>query len=191
MTIENKKEIKVTNERSFSPHHLFLKAARDAIKISESGSSCSSSMLLTAIMMAAFAIEALCNAVGERTITSWKDFESASPKAKFRVICEKLGLEYNPQVEPWATVVWLSSLRNSLAHGKPQAVTESYLCNEEEHSKRYWDKPESKLERSITAGNAERAYKQVSELKYLLSKHMPQGTSFGIAGDMWSGSTSA
>ena len=71
-----------TSSRPFSPHNLFLSAAREAIKLVESDSTKESLSSITAITMSALAIEALCNAVGERVVKDWPDFESSSPKAK-------------------------------------------------------------------------------------------------------------
>ena len=191
MNTGREKKISVERERPFSPHHIFLATARDAIELSENDKSKSSFSAITAITMSALAIEALSNAVGERVIDSWEDFESSSPKAKLRIICDELDINYDPSIEPWSTVVWLSNIRNKLAHGKPQLVKETYVCGEQEHQKRDWEKPESKLEKSLTIGSAKRAYERVTELKYLLCKNIPSGKAFGLAGDMWSGSSSA
>jgi hypothetical protein len=191
LSMDDKKQISYSRERTFSAHNLFLSAARDAIDIAESDNSKKTFSSLTAITMSALAIEALCNAVGEKIFKEWSDYESSSPKAKLRIICDKLNIAYEPKAEPWLTVTWLSQLRNKLAHGKPQLITESDSLEESHYESKSWDKPESKLEQQLTIGNAKRAYKQITELKFLLSKNMPSGSSFGIAGDMWSGRSSA
>lgn len=189
--MNNDRNIKVERERPFSAHHMLLAAARDALNYAENDSSKSSFAALTAITMSALAIEALCNAIGERVVPGWEDFESSSPKAKLRIICDELQIEYESEIEPWYTLIWLSGVRNKLAHAKPQLLNESHLWNEEEHNKRDGAKPESKLEKTMTIGNAKRAYEKITELKYILCKHIPPGNAFGLAADMWSGSSSA
>jgi hypothetical protein len=185
------KNIKVERERPFSAHHMLLGAARDALEYAKSDPSQSSFAAVTAITMSALAIEALCNTIGERVVPGWEDFESSSPKAKLRIICDELEIKYDNEIEPWSTVIWLSGVRNKLAHAKPQLVNESHLWNEQEHKKKDGLKPESKLEKTMTIGNANRAYEKITELKYLLCKHIPPEKAFGLAADMWSGSSSA
>jgi hypothetical protein len=191
MTTESDKKVKVERERPFSPHHIFLGAAKDAIDIAESDPKKRQFSSVTAITMSALAIEALCNAIGERVVEEWEDFESSSPKAKLRILCDELNIDFDANIEPWSTAVWLGNLRNRLAHGKPQIVKESYICGVEEHKKRSWDKPEAKLEKSLTIGNAKRAYEKITELKFLLCRNVPPGKAFGLVGDMWSGTSSA
>jgi hypothetical protein len=190
MSKDDKKEVSYSRERPFSPHNILLSAARDAIDIAKEDKFKETFSSITAITMSALAIEALCNAVGERIFEEWSDYESSSPKAKLRIICDKLNIVYESKSEPWTTVAWLSQLRNKLAHGKPQLISESGSLEEKDYESKSWDKPQSKIEKQLTIVNAERAYKQVTELKFLFSKHMPAGSSFGIAGDMWSGRSS-
>lgn len=191
MDNDNHDGVHFTRSRPFSPHNLFLSAAREAIKLVESDSTKESLSSITAITMSALAIEALCNAVGERVVKDWPDFESSSPKAKLRIICDELEIDYDSSKEPWGTIIWLSKLRNNLAHGKPQLIEVEKTADRASYEKDQWDKPESKLEQQITIVNAKRAYEKVTEIKYLLSEKIPSEKSFGIAGDMWSGRSSA
>ena len=146
---------------------------------------------LIAITMSSLAIEALCNAVEERVVDNWKDFESSSPKAKLRVICKELNIEYDSKKEPWSSVVWLSKYRNEVAHAKPQLLNENYTWTREEYEKKDGFKPQSKLEKKITLGNAERAYTQITELKSILCSKIPPDKAFGLYADSWSGRSSA
>ena len=186
--MENDEKVFVERDRPFSAHHMLLSAADDAISEPQVGFNHSP---LVAITMSALAIESLCNTIGDRVIPDWKDFESSSPIAKLRIICDELGIEYDSNREPWSTVVWLSNIRNKLAHPKPDQLNESYEWSEEQYSKNYYSRPQSKLEKALTKGNAKRASERVHELKYLLCKHIPPEKAFGLAADMWSGSSNA
>jgi len=176
-------------ERQFSPHILFLRMAREAIDLYENTPSKSIFSSITAITMSALAIEALCNSVGERVVDSWKDFEGSSPKAKIRIICDELKIEYIANHEPWSTIVWLSNTRNKLAHGKPQVLKQSYKATHEE-ALHDFDKPESRLEKLFTIGNAKRAHSSVTEVSSIFAKKVPAKKAFGLFVDMWSTSSS-
>jgi len=189
--MEDNDRISAKRERPYSAHHMLLGAARVALEDAEKKEPGWYYSALMAMTMSAIAIEALCNAVGDRVIKNWADFESSSPKAKLRIICEELSIEYDSGKEPWSSIVWLCRIRNDLAHAKPKLLSEDYNWSREEYERKNGIKPESKLEKSITFGNAKRAYEQVSDLKYLLCKKIPAGKSFGLYADMWSGRSSA
>jgi len=70
---------------------------------------------LTAITLCGLAIEAICNAIGKRIIPDWKDFESAGPNAKLRLLCDRLNVKYDRHAEPWSSARWLSKQRNAIA----------------------------------------------------------------------------
>jgi hypothetical protein len=88
-----------------------------------------------AIALSSLAIEAVCNAVGERAIEGWEDFDSCNPTAKIVVICEQLRILYDKNKEPWSTLVWLSKVRNRIAHPKAEPIDEERLVTEYEHDK--------------------------------------------------------
>ena len=186
--MSSEKKVSVERDRPFSAHHMLLGAARDALTEANIDMRFSP---LVAITMSALAIESLCNTIGERVVSDWKDFESSSPTAKLRIICDELGIDYDSNKEPWSTVVWLSKLRNKLAHPKPDQLNESYEWSQEEYSSNYNLWPESKLEKTLTKGNAKRAHERITELKFLLCKYVPPEKAFGLAADMCSGSSSA
>src|ERR1700694_3892213 len=107
-------------------------------------------------MLCGLAIEAICNAVGDRVVTNWKDFESANPNAKLRLLCERLNVEYDKNQEPWSTVRWLLKQRNEIAHAKPQLVKEEHVWSRDEYDRRRQDCPLSDLERELSLDNAKR-----------------------------------
>lgn len=188
MTAEDR--LLVSRERNFSAHHMLLGAARAALEDAEQRKPGWFYAELIAITMSALAIEALCNAIGERVLETWKDFESATPMAKLRVLSSVLELHYDVNAEPWATAKWLHKFRNEVAHAKPEFVKESYVWRRTEYEKREREEPKSRLEKRITRGNARRAVNQTVKLKDLLCEEIPVEKSFGLFSDSWSGSAS-
>jgi hypothetical protein len=67
-------------------------------------------------------VEAIANTIGELLVPDFKDFESSSPKAKIRIICETIGLEFKRDEPPFIDVIHLLKIRNQLAHPKYQRL---------------------------------------------------------------------
>lgn len=145
---------------------------------------------LVAITMSALSIEAMSNAIGERVIPDWKDFESASPIAKLRLLCKQLQVPFDKNVEPWASAIWLAKFRNLVAHAKPELVQEERVISRAEYDNRPHDSPKSKLEKKISTEHAERAVRTAESIKDLLCKNIPPEEAFGLYSDSWSGSAS-
>ncbi len=140
---------------------------------------------LGSMIMSALAVEALANAVGDRTVPSWKDFESLSPLGKVRMLAERLGLEFDRSDEPWSTVHWLGVFRNRIAHAKPEELLEVEVTTQDQADRDFLRVPHSKLEREVTVGNAARAVDGVYALKNLLCSKLTPEQAFGISSDMW------
>lgn len=183
--------LEVQRRRRFSAHHMLIGAANAALEDAESKRPGWFYAELMAISMASMSIEAMSNAIGEQIIENWKDFESASPVAKVRLICDKLELRFDETKEPWSSIRWLAKLRNEIAHAKPQLLDENYIWSREEYETRRSESPKSKLEKKITLGNARRAVKRVEELKDLLCLALPPEERWGLYSDSWFGSASA
>jgi len=181
-------KLKVERTRNFSAHHMLIGAARAALEDAEKKMPGWFYNELIAMVMCALSIEAISNAVGERVIPNWRDFESSSPIAKLRIICQKLEIEYGQNKEPWSTAKWLSKFRNSIAHAKPELVDEEQVWTREEYEKRRADHPKSKIESDITLGNAKRALQAVERIKDLLCEKIPADDALGLYSDAWVGS---
>ena len=175
-------------EKPFSAHHMLLGAARAALEDAESKRRGWFYAELMAMTMASLAIEAMSNAIGDRVIENWKDFESSSPVAKLRIICQKLDVPFDERVEPWASVRWLTKFRNEIAHAKPELVKETYVWTREEYEKREKEGPKSKLEKKITLGTARRAVREMRKVKDILCDAVPEDERYGLFSEMWSGS---
>ena len=181
-------KVHVEKEKPFSAHHMLLGAARAALEDAESKRPGWFYAELVAMTMASLAIEAMSNAIGERVIENWKDFESASPIAKLRLICQKLEVPFDERVEPWASVRSLTKFRNEIAHAKPELVKETYVWSRAEYEKREKEGPKSKLEKKVTLGNARRAVREVRRVKDILCEAVPEDERHGLFSESWTGS---
>lgn len=184
-------KVKVKQKRSFSAHHMLIGAARIAVEDAEAKKPGWSYSQLTAITLCGLAIEAICNAVGDRVVADWNDFESAPPNAKLRLLCEKLKVQYDKNKEPWSTVRWLLKQRNKIAHAKPQLLEEEHVWSRDEYDRRRKDCPLSDLERELSLGNAKRALNATKEVLLLLTEVIPVEERFGLYSDSWEGSARA
>lgn len=183
------RKLRRTQERHFSAHHMLLNAARLALEAAEAKQPGWFNEALAAITFSALTIEAMGNAFGDRIVPDWKDFESASPYAKLRLLAERLGMPYDKTSEPWATLWWLSKFRNGISHPKPEFLVEEKVIDEAEHDRHRFEAPESKLEREITIPNARRAVKALEEVKLKLCEKLDPEDRFSLFSDGWSGST--
>lgn len=183
-------KLRVTRKRSFSAHHMLIGAARMAVEDAEAMRPGWTYSQLTAITLCGLAIEAICNAVGERIIGDWKDYESASPNAKLRLLCERLQVPYDKNQEPWSTVRWLMKQRNAIAHAKPQLLKEEHIWSRDEYDRRRKECPLSDLERELSLGNAKRALSAVEAVLLQVMQAIRPEDRFGLYSDGWEGSAS-
>jgi hypothetical protein len=175
--------VTVSRERTYSAHHALQHIAARSANAAENDDECFNNSLV-AITFAALSIEAMANAIGERIIPFWADFESATPFAKSRLIAEHLQIAYKPDAEPWQSIRWLGKFRNRIAHAKPEKLQDKSVT-EASGWEITGDKPESKLETEITPANARRAVDSVEALKHLLCDRIPPDQRFGLNIDGW------
>ena len=186
------KKISTKTDRFYSAHHILKQIAEDNLVKAETKEPGWFNCQFTAIALSSLTIEAFCNAVGKKVIHNWEDFESCSPIAKTRLLCEHLDITYEDSKEPWASIIWLSKIRNRIAHPKAESITQNAVMTQEEHSKqKFRDTPKSKLEKEITPGNAKKSVAAVNQMIDLFCEKLTPGQSFGVIGDMWSSSASA
>jgi hypothetical protein len=182
--------LKRIQERNFSAHHMLIRAAEICLERGQKTERGAFYEELGAMTFSALGIEAICNSIGDRVFRDWSDFESSSPTAKLRILTKRLGIDYSKEKEPWSSARQLVQFRNLVAHAKPQLLIEEKLITREEHEKRRFDMPQSKLEKLITPGNADRAVKTVQAISDLLIGKLEPEEALGLAADAWSGSTS-
>lgn len=147
------------------------------------------SQLIT-ITFCALSIEAIGNAFGKRFVERWSDFESSSPIAKLRILCEHLNIEVNFDEEPWSSAVWLVRLRNKIAHAKPQIINVNIVMSRDEYDKKRGEEPKSKIEDQISLDNAIKAFEVVERIKNILCDNIPAEEQLGLRSDAWHGSAS-
>ncbi len=181
------RRINQRQEREFFAHHMLLHVASLELETAKSTELGRFNHCLVAMTFSALAIEALANAVGKRAINEWSDFESTSPIGKVRLLAERLSIQYEPTSEPWAMLRYLIRFRNTIAHAKPEQLTEEKDMHQIEYNAQLLRKPPSKMEQEITLGNAKRCFEAVHTLKGLFSDALPENKRFGIYCDSWSG----
>jgi hypothetical protein len=188
------KKLTRVQERIFSAHHILIDAAESATKDAETKKKARQPgwrhRVLTAMTLSALAIEALCNSVGERFFEDWEDFESARPIAKLRIIASKLEIAYEKNDDPWAAAIWLMKFRNSIVHAKPEFIEKKESLTRTEFDRSWFSRPQSKIEKNLTIGNAQRAVRTVERIKEILCEKIPAEKAFGLYADMSGGSTS-
>ena len=180
----------VKKERHFKPYRDLLGAANCALADARDEHSGCHYYRLTAILMSGLALEAIANTFGEELVEDWKDFETSRPLAKLRIIASKLDIEFSRGQEPWSSVMWLIGVRNSIAHGKPQAINFNEVMPEAEVGSISWKPPLSKIEQQISLSNAERAFNATNGILELFIESMDQGEQHYLKGDSWSSSAS-
>jgi hypothetical protein len=113
---------KFIQERVFFPYTPYLDAATHFCGELSRKAYVSWYDLLAAVTLLALSVEALVNTIGEFVVPDFKDFESSSPKAKLRIICEHTRLDFDRKKAPFAEVILLLKVRNQLAHPKYQKL---------------------------------------------------------------------
>jgi hypothetical protein len=144
---------------------------------------------LMAITFSALALEALANSFGEHLIHGWKDYESASPIAKLRIVCDFLKIEIDFEREPWFVVKWLIKFRNKVAHAKPQQIRTESIMTDAELEAVGREMPESEMEKEISLHNAERSFATVENILAILYGKLDPYDDHNLLADGWSGSS--
>lgn len=173
-------------ERHFSAHNTLIHIAGlelDSAKQSDVGQF---NHLLISITFSALAIEAFANAVGDRIIRKWSDFNSMSPLAKIRFLAEHLNISYDETQEPWISLKILSKFRNCIAHSKPEFVEVKRVMSLEEY-KVDFSYPESKLEKDVTIEFAERSLSAIRDMQNIICDQISSDQTMGLYCDGWSG----
>jgi len=184
-------KLRIERERFYSAHHVLMRLAKDNLLIAERKEPGWSDDLFSSLVFSSLVLEAFSNAVGEKVITSWGDFDSARPQAKIRLICEHLDITYDPQIEPWATLVWLAKVRNLVAHPKAVLLSDSAVISKDDYYTTERSQPLSKLEKEITIDNAKKSVKALDDVIDMICHRLTPEENFGISGDMWSSSAKA
>lgn len=184
----------IVEERYFSPHHLLLRTAgvalHEAHRVCYGSTPMRESHTMSAILMSALSVEALCNAIGYRLIEGWDDYEQSKPWVKLRVLCKELKLPFDKGAEPWQSLKDLLDFRNKVAHGKPQwvrrvrskldqAALDGALAEHQPSGSEAWFEAKLRLE---AAGKAVALARRVETL---LTDALPEDLKLGIVVEGW------
>lgn len=179
-------KVKVQRERRYAPHHTLLGAASMNLDLAKEKQDGWFYFEMAAMLFSGLALEALAHAFGSHFVPSWRDFESASPVAKLRIVCDTLEIDYNAESEPWSSARWLISFRNKLAHAKPEDIDVTEIMDLHAWEARWpTDRPDSKLEKEVTLGNAERAVEAANAIKLLFCGKLSGRDVRGLAVESW------
>lgn len=129
---------------------------------------------MIAITFAALAIESLGNSFGKQFIERWDDFETASPIAKLRIVCQHLNIKINFNKKPWSTVLWLITFRNKIAHARSEMINFDEEMTDNKFDKIRYDFPLSKFEKELSLPNAKRAVSSIKIIKEMLLKRLSE-----------------
>lgn len=180
-------ELKVAQKRHYSAHNNLLRVGSNLLFACEQQERGCSEGHFVCLVMCSLAIESLCNTTGEMVYSDWKsEFESCSPRAKIRILCEKLGITYDKGIEPFQTLHWLIGFRNRIAHAKPEPIEINTLMTWSQYEELIsGDGPQSKLEKEISIENAKKALYNVEKLKELFASKLPEESAWILESDSW------
>jgi hypothetical protein len=178
----------VRKRRFYSAHHTLLRIARECVVGAREKRLGWRDDEFVAVVMSCLAIEAICNAFGEKVVDGWGDFESSRPAAKLRVICARLGVDYQKDLDPWKTLRWMQTLRNEIAHPKLEFVEKTESMSLMEYEQRERSAPLSKIEAKITLESAQKSLLAVEKVLEILGEKLSEEDRFDILHDSWEGS---
>jgi hypothetical protein len=110
-------------------------------------------MLSASMVFSAFTVEACLNHIGANRTTFWSSVErKLSPPDKLDLLANLFGLKIDFSKRPFQTFKRMFRLRDALAHGKTESITEesTQLLREGEHPKM----PMTNWEKEINLRNA-------------------------------------
>jgi hypothetical protein len=88
---------------------------------------------LPIVVFAAFSIEAYVNSIGSRKITFWDQIERLSWRQKIEILHSNASRDPNWGAEPLQFATQVFTVRDRLAHGKPEFVL-GPVCKDQEEA---------------------------------------------------------
>jgi hypothetical protein len=172
-------------ERFFSPHHMLMRMAGEALFASQRTlrPPLKDEHLLTAMLMSALAVEALCNAVGHRVVAGWEDYEQIPAWSKIRLLCTTLNIAYDRGAQPWQRLQALLAFRNQVAHGKAEHIRHRRVLTAKQADAALNGAPTippAKLEAKLTLENALIAFATAREVEKILTENVPLELKLGL-----------
>lgn len=178
------KTAKVVAERSFFPYRPFVESANYFCKEMKRKEYVSWHDLLAATTLLALSVEAIVNTIGELVVPDFGDFESSSPKAKIRLICQAANIPFDKSAAPFGDIWLLLKIRNQLAHPKFKTLRyESEEMPMEEAQKHMQELGEllHDVEKALNPELAQRFLVAVLHLVRTLKTALPPDKQFGMS----------
>lgn len=123
--MEEKKTKKVKVKRGIFEHNFLSSIAINQLsRAKEEEDGHKFRWLIPSMAFSVFRVEALCNIYGSQLFPHWYHFESTSFIGKIAMISEFLKIEVDFSTQPWQDLDKMKIFRNTLAHAKPQSVSE-------------------------------------------------------------------
>lgn len=163
--------VRAKTERRFNPHVcLFLPAVQHHFETAKGKKIGAYYDWFAVIVLSGLSLEAIGNSYGDFLFTEWKDFESASPKAKLRLVAQKCGIKPDFNKHPWATAWQLIKFRNLIAHAKRKHFKVERDCNENNYREVIGKRFEADVETMITEKFATQSCDAVEQIIIALNK---------------------
>lgn len=114
----------IKHERTVVTYGWLWHASKSMLEAGKANQKGSAWQFLSSCMLTAFTVEAFTNHVGQDLIVGWKKVErTTSPAEKLRLLAEQVGVDLGEDdARPMTTIHGLVRFRNSLAHGRTQAL---------------------------------------------------------------------
>ena len=163
---------KVVKKRVFFPHAMYLDTAEHFCAELDRKEYVSWYDLMACMTMTAFSVEAILNTFGQIAIKDFGDFESCTPLAKMRILCEELEIDFEKSRSPFNSILKLLKLRNKFAHPKYKVLSfESDEMPLEEAQALYHEgEILHELETALKPELVKRSLKAVKEFELMLKR---------------------
>jgi hypothetical protein len=126
---------------------------------------------LSSLLLRAFTFEAYLNHLGEQRLKLWHTKRQLRWFEKFAAICRHLKFAPDQSARPYSTLRPLFRIRNLMAHGKSETISEETEVNSQDADRYFW--PLTEWERFCTFANVERAKHDITAI--IIELHQQAG----------------
>ena len=119
-------------------------AARQALAQAEKEREGCFYWFMSAGVFSSFTMEAFFNHLGQRRVRDWSVFERKSPRAKLRLLKQRLKLSVDESTRPFETFRSMIRLRNLLAHGRTVTATSDRVVDDPHDESAKYPEPDWK-----------------------------------------------
>lgn len=160
----NAKNVRASREREFVTYAEHWHSSRTFLQLGIENPKGSYHQFLGSIVFAAFTLEAFLNHIGETIFESWEELERLPPKAKLKVICEKLRIKPDFASMPWQIVPEIFGIRDKVAHGKNEILRDEQLLSVDDYDEKMGEILRARWQEYATRENAERVREHLEKL---------------------------